>query len=348
MGMPFGTYNTSYQKELAIVRTRTQWVLLALGVVAIIMLPTLMSGEWLTWATVLAIYSIAVLGLHLLLGLTGLFSMGHAAFMGLGAYTAAVLGTTHGLPAWATLPIAAVVAGLVGSLFTIPALRIKGFYLVMVTMAAQFVIVWAIRNLSWTGGSQGMHAPAIVMFGKPLGDVGFYWLAFAVLAVVVLLVKNIQRTNTGRQLIAVRDNEIAAEVMGVNIFRTKIMVFFLGSACAGIAGWLWAYFMAYVSTEQFHFLVSMKFVAMIVVGGMGSTTGAILGTTAIMVMDKISDAFTDIFGSIFPSAAGQIGPGLSYILYAALVVFFIMYEPRGLYYRLQRIRLWYHLHPFSY
>jgi len=275
--------------------------------------------------------------------------MCHSSIMAVGAYAAGILATTYGLPAWLTLPIAGVAAGFLGMLFAIPAVRITGFYLVMVTMAAQFVIIWIIQKVHWTGGNEGMQVHKLVIFGDNVGDVGFCWIVLAVLVVSVILVKNIQRTNAGRRLLAMRDNEVAAEVMGINLFRTKVLAFFIGCFFAGIAGWLWAYHFNYLSPKQFDFMLSMKFLGMLVVGGMGSTTGVVLGVLVIQLADKLTDNVNTILASILPTdLANNLGPSMALIIFALIVILFIMLEPRGIYGRVQRIRLWYSMHPFSF
>ena len=348
MELPFGVYNTSFQQELAIVRTKTHWLLLCLALVLVFALPAYVSGLWVSWMTTVAIYAVATLGLHVLLGMTGLFSMGHGAIMAVGAYAAAVLGTTYGWPAWATLPVAGLAAGTMGILFAIPALRIKGFYLVMVTMAAQFVITWAITRFSWTGGMYGMAVPALSIAGHRIGDVGKCWLALVVLVLMIVIVKNVQRTNVGRQFMAMRDNELAAEVMGINLFRAKILAFFVGCFVAGISGWVWAYYINHVSADQFSFMLSMKFLGMLVVGGLGSTTGAVLGTVTLMLVERSTDYINPWLAGLLPGIGSNLGPSLSLMLFAGVVILFIILEPRGLYDRVQRIRLWFSLHPFSF
>ncbi len=269
MELPFGVYNTSFKQDLAVVRTKTQWIMLILVIAFAFFLPTVMPGEWLTWFIATGIFIVAALGLHVLIGLSGQFSMCHSALMAVGAYTAGVLAQSHGLPAWFTLPLAGIAAGIVGMAFAIPAVRITGFYLVMVTMAAQFVIIWVVGKIGWTGGTEGMKVDNLVIFGQKVGDVGFCWIVLAVVVVCTILVKNIQRTNAGRRLLAMRDNEVAAEVMGINLFRTKLLAFFIGCFFAGIAGWLWAYNFNFLNPQQFDFMMSMKYLGMLVVGGIG-------------------------------------------------------------------------------
>ncbi|TET87946.1 MAG: branched-chain amino acid ABC transporter permease, partial [Dehalococcoidia bacterium] len=271
---------------MAVVRTKTQWFLIALGLALFIIIPWRFPQDWVVWLILLGIYAIAVLGLHILTGLCGQFSIGQAAFMAVGAYTTAILTNAHFGPtlteaswgSWATLPLAGLFAGLVGLVFATPSLRIKGFYLVMATIAAQFIIVWILvyRGWSaWTGGVFGIKVSALTIGGERLNDLQFWWLTLGLLVVMLILAKNIQRTATGRKFVAVRDNDMAAEVMGVNLFRTKLVAFFIGCFYAGIAGWLWAHFFLWISPVEFTFKDSLWFLGMIVVGGMGSTTGAI-------------------------------------------------------------------------
>ena len=349
MELPFGVYNTSFGQDLAIIRTKTQWIMLILTLALLLFLPTVMPGHWLAWFTTLGIFVVAVLGLHVMIGLSGQFSMCQSAMMAVGAYAAGVLAQSHGLPAWLTLPLAGLAAGVVGMTFAIPAVRISGFYLVMVTMAAQFVIIWVIEKVSWTGGTGGLGIDHLVIFGNQVGKVGFCWIVVIIAVVSAILVKNIQRTNAGRRLLAMRDNEVAAEVMGINIFRTKVLAFFVGSFFAGIAGWLWAYQFHYLSPLHFDFMSSMKFLGMLVVGGLGSTTGAILGVVAIQLTEKLTDYIVPLLESILPAdLAANLGPAAALITLALIVILFIMLEPRGIYGRVQRIRLWYSMHPFSF
>ena len=302
------------------------------------------------WLVILGIYAIAALGLHILTGLCGLFSMGHAAFMAVGAYTTAILGSRYGLSPWATLPLAGLLAALAGLVFAMPALRIKGFFLVMASIAALFVVNWVISEPlePWTGGVRGTGVPAIEVGGKMLSDVSFWWLTLGLLVLTIIAAKNIQRTATGRRFIAVRDNDLAAEVMGINLFRTKLLAFFIGSFFAGIAGWLWAHYFLYITPLQFDFRLSLWFVGMLIVGGLGSTTGAISGVVLLRLSDKMVDYVSDTLSSAFPNLGANVFPALSLMVFALIVIIFIMIEPRGLYHRFESLKLYYRLHPFSY
>ena len=168
------------------------------------------------------------------------------------------------------------------------------------------------------------------------------------MVVMTFFAKNIQRTRTGRNFVAIRDNDLAAEVMGINLFRTKLLAFFIGCFFAGVAGWLWTHFYGWITPDQFNFQLSLWFLGMIIIGGMGSTTGAIMGAIAIRLMDKAVDPLASVVGSAFPSWSTQVAPALSLIVFALVVMFFILVEPKGLYHRWERIKLYYRLHPFAY
>ena len=346
--LPSGRFSARPEQDMAIVRTSTQWLLLVGGLIFTFTLVVYIPSAWQVWLILLGIYAIAALGLHIMTGLCGQYSMGQAAFMAVGAYTTAILGTRYGLSAWATLPLSGIVAGLAGLLFGMPALRIKGFYLVMSTIAAQFIILWFLREWSWSGGPYGMSVERITIGGEALDYVQYWWLTLGLGVVMIFFAKNIQRTAVGRTFIAVRDNDLAAEVMGVNLFRTKLLAFFVGCFFAGIAGWLWAHFFLYISPNQFSFKTSLWLLGMIIIGGMGSTTGAILGVVVIRFMDKMIDELAPLVTAAVPNWSGQVASALSLIVFAVVVIFFVMAEPKGLYHRLQRIILYYRLYPFSY
>ena len=347
--LPSGRFAARPQEDIAIVRTKTQWLLLAAGLIFAVTMVLWVPSAWQWWLIITGIYTVAALGLHIMTGLCGQFSMGQAAFMAVGAYTTAVLTTRYGLSPWLTLPLSGLVAGIVGMVFGMPALRIKGFYLVMSTIAAQFIIIWGLGEWeSVTGGLGGIKVPPITFSGKAFDYLQYWWLTLAIVVVMIYLAKNLQRTASGRTFIAVRDNDLAAEVMGINLFRAKLLAFFVGCFFAGIAGWLWAHFYFHITPGQFAFKTSLWLLGMIIIGGMGSTTGAVLGVIVIRFMDKMVDEISPIVVRAFPEWAGQASAALALIVFAAVVLFFIMVEPKGVYHRIQRIILYYRLYPFSY
>lgn len=349
--LPCGVFNRNPQEDMAILRTKTQWLMLAGAIAFLATLVLYVPQDWQTWLITAGIYVVAVLGLNITTGLCGQFAMGHAGFMMVGAYTTGVLTETHGWSPWLTLPLAGLVAGAIGLLFGIPALRIKGIYLVMATIAAQMIITFAIRDQSWTGGTVGMHVPLIKLGGSVLTRPQFWWLTLIVALMGVYFAKNIQRTSLGRKMVAVRDNDLAAEVMGINLFRTKLLAFFLGCFYAGIAGWLMAHNQpGYISTDVFSFNLSLTMLGMVIIGGMGSTSGAVLGVVFMQLLDKlVSRYLTPAVMDIWPgSSASSIGPALQLIVFGAVVAAFLLLEPRGIQHRVEKLKLYYRLRPFSY
>jgi branched-chain amino acid transport system permease protein len=348
---PCGTYDTNYGQDMAIFRTRLQWILLGLFLVFIFTLP-LYGGSYLLYmVNNISITLIAVLGLSILMGYCGLTSVGQSAFMAVGAYTTGILAVRLGFPFWATLPISAVVTGLVGVLFGLPSLRIKGFYLSMATLAAQFIIITLIINVrpDITGGTQSLVIPA-----PRLGDLilntqdKMFYLIMPITIVMIYFAKNIVRTGTGRAFIAIRDNDLAAEVMGINIFKYKLLAFFICNVYAGIAGCLWAYSMRAISPDHFTLMDSIWFMGMVLVGGAGSTAGAIFGTVFIRGLDEIVKAVSPVLLTFFPQFRAENISGIGPIVFALVVIIFIIFEPRGLAHRWEIFKTSYRMNPFSY
>lgn len=346
--LPSGVFNKSPEQDMAIVRTKTQWLLLIGGLVFLATVVLYLPLDWKDWFIMVGISTVAALGLHIMTGLCGQFSMGHSAFMAVGAYTTAVLCLRYGLSPWVTLPLSGLAAGLSGLVFGVPALRIKGFYLVLATIAAQFIIIHVIRTQEWSGKTYGLDVPAITIGGTALSETQYWWLTLGIAVIMLFLAKNIQRTTTGRKFVAVRDNDLAAEVMGINLFRTKLLAFFIGCFFAGIAGWLWVHYILRVTPDLFTLKLSLWFLGMIIIGGVGSTAGVVMGAVLIRLVDKGVDYLSPVMEAAFPAIGVQIPSALSLILFAFVVIFFILVEPKGLYHRWERIKLYYRLHPFSY
>lgn len=346
--LPSGIFNVKLEQDVAILRTKTQWFLLILGLVILFTTPLYLSDYWLRWIIYIGIASIAVLGLHVLTGLCGQISIGQAAFVGVGAYTTAILTSKASLSPWLALPLAGIMAGLVGLIFGAPSLRIKGFYLAMSTLAAQAIIIWCFLNIDWLGGTNGMSLKPLTLGGLSLRDPGvFFFLTMGILIVMTFFAKNLQRTKTGRAFIAIRDNELAAEVMGINLFLYKLLAFFIGCFFAGIAGWLWAYSQNYVSALSFGVTESVWYLGMLIIGGVGSTTGALLGTSGIKFLDIIVDHFGRIIKD-YTSLGSTFVSGFGLVLFGVVVILFMIFEPRGLYHRLERFKSTYRLYPYSY
>jgi len=347
--LPGGVFSTRYASDLAILRTKTQWLLLGLGLALLFTAPLFASSYWLSWLTGLGITIVAVLGLHVLSGLCGQISIGQAAFMAVGAYTVAILTTRAGLNSWLCLPICGLSAGLVGLVFGLPCFRLKGLYLAISTMAASYIIIYCIQHLPGTGGFIGLSLDPLRLGPIDLSSrAGVYVVTMVIMVLATVFAKNIQRTATGRAFMAIRDNELAAEVSGIPVFRYKMLAFFIGCLFAGVAGWLWAYYQLRVNPKQFGLYDSMWYVGMLIVGGWGSTSGVFFGAVFLRLVGVAVAQASPYLADTFPSLAQQIYVSLGLILSGLIVVLFIMLEPRGLSYLWEKFKAYYRLHPYAY
>jgi branched-chain amino acid transport system permease protein len=221
---------------------------------------------------------------------------------------------------------------------------------VMATIAAQFVILFVIKQPDWMGHEVGLHVQQLSAGGSPFSKVQFWWLTLAIALVGVFYAKNIQRTSPGRKMVAVRDNDLAAEVMGINLFRTKLLAFFLGCLYAGVAGWLMAHHLRYLHPGIFSFSLSLTLLGMVIIGGMGSTSGAILGAVFMQVLDKLTSRYLSpaVQDLVPASTASSVGPAMQLVVFGLVIIIFLLIEPRGIQHRLEKIKLYYRLRPFSY
>jgi len=346
MALPSGTFNQSYAQDMAIFRTKAQWLMLLAFLAFLFSSPLYFSDRILTILTIIGITVISVHGLNILTGYCNQISIGHAGFMAVGAYTSGMLTAHLGWSFWAALPCAALAAGLVGILFGLPSLKVKGFYLIMATIAAQFIIIWFIlqfRNI--TGGGDGLAVPR-----PEIGDfvfrskASYFYLVMAIACLATFVAKNIVRTRAGRAFIAIRDNELAAEVMGVNLWAYKLLAFFIGCVFAGVAGSLLVHYVAFATVDQFPFMNSVWYLGMLIVGGMGSTTGVIFGVVSLKLLDEL----VVIVGPMLAVAvAPQAAASLSLIMRGLIIIIFLIFEPRGLAHRWQMVKAYYRLWPFS-
>jgi branched-chain amino acid transport system permease protein len=413
---------TSYEADQSLLNTGTKKTMMFLFLVVLIAIPFfapgsigeqgslpgpdfLAAGDWLRLLSTVGIYAIGALGLNILTGLAGQVSLGHAFFMGLGAYTAAVLGAPEGalwglgLPMWIWLPGAGVVAALVGIMVAPTAMRVRGLYLAIVTLGLVFIGEYLWRNLDFiTGGSQSgrSHPELAVRLWKeetPLIDFSAdgtwfgvlnmsseaktYMFIVALTIVFALLAKNLQRTRSGRAFMSIRDRDIAAEIMGVNEFTYKTTAFAISSFFAGVAGALLASLVGRTIPETWNLFLSVEFIAIVLIGGVGTVSGVILGTIFVILLPRIVEEFTrwmegvvgsgdgalasifdvfirtapDDFGLINTSAGVAPGLGidqLNLVIYGLLIIAFLIFEPLGLYGIWLRIRNYWKGWPFTY
>jgi branched-chain amino acid transport system permease protein len=308
------------------------WLWAALLIAVLIALPLVAPRYWIYFAGLLGINIIATHGLNIMTGYTGLLSLGHAAFVGVGAYTVALAQIHLGLPFYITIPLAGLAAAIIGIGFGLPSLRIRGLYLVIATLAAQFILNFIFVH--WqrvTNGDVGLTVQPATVFGFPLNnETRTYYLILFCVVFFTIFTLNVIRSRVGRAFIAVRERDLTAEVLGVQIVWYKLVAFALGSFYAGVAGGLLAYFNQFVNPEQFGLLLSVFFLSAVIVGGMGSTLGAILGAIFMTLLPELLRESALGVGSTLGFDIASILVPLRETVFGLLMVAFLILEPRGL------------------
>lgn len=334
--------------EVVPTKKRSTRVWVAVWVVAMLVVPWVVQSDlWMGVGIFALIAAVGALGMQVITGFAGQISMGHAVFMAIGAYTSAWLGVDEGLPVWVWLPAAALVAGLAGAVVAPAAVRIRGLYLAVATLALIFIgtYVWE----TWTslsGGVNGRAAAPVEIGGQNLLDgvwsggqevltpfQAWWYFALAVLLIVTVLTWNLKRSRLGRAFMAVRDRDIAAGVAGIPVTRTKVVAFVISSAFAGVSGALLVSYMGYFTPSQWTMMVSVDFIAMVVIGGMGTVAGAILGAFFIKAMPEMVNAVSPYLPFVSKDASadgGVTAPLLSQFLYGFVIVLVLIFEPKGL------------------
>jgi len=348
---PSGVFDERYEDDIAIIRTKAHWGILVVGVVLLFLMPLVASNRLLNLVNHIGIAIVVCHGLSLLTGFTGQISVGQAAFMAVGAYTSGILTAKAGLPFWVTIPLAGLVSGLVGLVFGLPSLRVKGFYLALATLAAQFIIPWLINHVrvDITGGVFSLVVPAPKVGNIVLNtQFKMFYLIMPIALLMTFFARNLVRSGIGRAFIAIRDNDLAAEVMGINLFRYKLLSFFICSFFAGVGGALWGFWMRAINTDHFTLMESVWYLGMIIVGGMGSTVGAVFGTIFFRLLDEVAREFAPLFGAVFPGLGAGVALALSPIFFGLGILLFLILEPRGLAHRWEIFKSYYRLWPFSY
>ncbi|PWB66412.1 MAG: branched-chain amino acid ABC transporter permease [Bradyrhizobiaceae bacterium] len=334
-------FKTDYDQDIRLFQHGGQMFWYGLLAVVLIAAPFLVSEYVLSQMQFVCIYAIVGLGLMLLVGYTGQISLGHAAFLAVGAYTEALL-QSKGVPFVLSISCAALFAAAIGVIVGLPALRLKGIYLAIATLAFNVIVEEIITR--WdavTGGSRGMHLKAVQLFGYPLtSDASFYYLCLALTALACLALINILRSPTGRAFVAIRDSEISASCMGVNLAKYKTMSFALSAALTGVGGALYAHKVAFITPEQFTLLTSIELVTIVIIGGIGSLHGAVLGAAFIIVLPQLISMAKDFLPEGAPAA------GVQSVVFGLILITFIIFEPLGLYGRWIKIRTYFQVFPF--
>ncbi|MGE0849779.1 MAG: branched-chain amino acid ABC transporter permease [Hyphomicrobiaceae bacterium] len=349
-----GVFKTSYAADMALYPLPiARWTVAAIVILFAVILPLSLHEYYLSIINLSLIAIVGALGLNILVGYTGQISVGHAAFMSVGAYTAANLAVKLELPFWITLPAGGLMAALIGAVVGMPSLRIKGLYLAIATLAGQLIIEWIINHTpAISGGAQAsIEVPRPEFMGhhlKTQGQLYYFLLFFAVLATVATL--NLVRSRIGRAFVAIRDQDIAAEIIGINIYRYKLLAFAISSFYAGVCGVLYTYYLGIANYEQFQIGVSIDYLAMIIIGGLGSVLGSILGAVFVTMLPIVLRLIMEPLAGLFFSSAemSSIISSTRLVLFGALIIFFLVIEPEGLNRLWRNIRNYFRVWPFSY
>lgn len=342
-------FKTSYIADEAVFQSLFVKFWLGLLFAALLIFPFFANAYVLYIANLIGFAVIGAVGLNILTGFTGQISLGHAAFIGIGGYTAAILFTRFECPFWAALPAAGLVSAAAGIVIGIPSLRVKGLYLCVATLAAQFIFEFLfIHWETMTRGIRGINLPAPELFSIALDtERKFYFLTLALVILLAAYARNLFRSRVGRAFIAIRDRDLAAEIMGISLFRYKLMAFAISSFYAGVCGALWVTFMRIVTPEHFPFHLSIQYLAMIIVGGLGSVLGSIFGAIFMTLTPELLNILSSALSQMMPGLQKLFIP-MKEVVFGALIVLFLVFEPRGLAEIWRRIKAFFLLWPFSY
>lgn len=342
-------FKVSYREDIKLFQTKFVKSWLGAFVLACLVYPNVVDQYFLYLANLSMIAVIAAIGLNMLVGYTGLVSIGHAAFLAIGAYSCAILTGKLHVPFLLSVIMAGCAAALAGLIVAIPSLRLKGLYIAITTFAFGFIVQHVIvRWDSLTGGPDGLAVPPPDLFGFLLSsDVRFFYFLFVVTVGLTAFARNLFRTGFGRALIAIRDHDVAAETMGIDLARHKIISFCISSFYAGVAGALFAAYLKFITFEHFTLRVSIDYLAMIVVGGVGSILGSIYGAVFITLLPEAIRMLTDTMREDFPLLTTRFA-ALKTVINGLIIVLFLLYEPEGMYGRWQKIKTYWNNWPFTY
>ena len=335
-------FKTDYSQDIRLFADRVQAFWYCMLGVALIGLPLVLPEYLVGQMVFILIYCIIGLGLMLLIGFTGQISLGHAAFLAVGAYTEALL-QSKGIPFVGSLIGAALLSGVAGLIVGVPALRLKGIYLAIATMAFGFIVEEVVTRWEHvTGGNSGKQLAQIDLFGFAINsDTRFYYLCLALVVIILLGMINLMRSSTGRAFVAIRDSEISAQSMGIHLARYKTISFAISAALTGVAGALYAHKLQFISPEQFNLLVSIEMATLVFIGGLGSFHGAIFGAAFIIALPQVIVFMKDYL----PQAVAQ-QTGLQPTIFGLILIAFLLFEPLGIYGRWVKIRTYFSLFPF--
>ncbi len=344
--MRTGVFHETFASEERLWESPTARKWMFVFTIALFSLPLWGSDYVLAMICIVGIHVIATLGLNLTTGNAGLISLSHGVFLGVGCYTVAWLGK-HGIPFYLALPLAGFFAALLGVIVGLPSLRVKGLYLAIATLAAHFILTFVFREWkSVTGGIQGTSIPSANLFGFEFtGDRRNFYLIFVCAFLMAVAARNLARTHIGRAFVAVRDRDISAEILGVNLLRTKLLAFAIGAFYAGVAGGLLGYFYGAITPDYFMLTLAIFYLAAVIVGGLGTVLGSILGAVFMTFVPELLRLMAQASSHSFPGISGLLLP-LGQVVFGLLIIVFLVFEPHGLAAVWSRVRRVFHLWPF--
>lgn len=359
-------FKTDYEDDIRLLPHSGYAVSYGLLLAVLLIAPYLLSSYLMSQLVFVCIYATVGVGLMILTGFTGQASLGHAAFLAIGAYTAAYL-QQFNVPFPVYFLAAGLLTGVVGALVGFPALRLQGIYLVIATISFAFIVEEIMaRWESVTNGNEGMRVKTIQLLGTTVSRDGptFYYLCLAVLVLVIVGTLNLLRSPTGRAFVAIRDSETAARSMGINVSLYKVKSFAISAAITGLAGVLFAHKMSFISPEMFTLQLSIEFIIVILIGGIFSLHGAVLGAIFLVMIDPFLSYLKDDMPGVISGVAATFGAsaeraghiqdavaafaslnGLKGAIYGIIIIAFVLFEPLGLYGRWLKIKLFFQLFP---
>lgn len=351
--MRSGYFKVDYYQDREILPFSIDRLTIGLVVILLASLPFWASPYLLHLTNLAGIAVIGAVGLNILMGYTGQISLGHAAFLGIGGYTTAILlKFLPGIPWPLIIVVSGLVSALVGVVAALPAFRLKGLYLALSTLAFYHIVIFIIlkaKNL--TNGAEGLIVPEPVLPGGITVEspVAFYLIIAGLAILSIIVAKNLLLTKTGRAFIAIRDWDLAASAVGVNIRLYKTLAFMTSSFYAGVAGSLYAYYMGFVSPEDFTMLVSINYIGMVLVGGMGTLIGAVTGAVFMSFLPEFANMLANSLGFIVPAFGdAAVVPYFERLIFGAVIVLFLIFEPDGIYGWVRNLRKYLVMWPFRY
>lgn len=330
--MRSGYYKERYSDLLVLTDSPAVKVWIGILLVGLISAPAWLGNYALSHLTIILFTLVGVLGLTILTGFAGLISLGHVGFLMLGAYSYAIAVTRWGLPPELALLASAVVPALFGIVVGVPSLRLHGLYLAITTLAFSYIVSAALlAGGSFTGGGRGILVMRPTLLGIDLSsDTAFYGFCLVMAILAVLITLNLRRSYMGRALMALRDNDIAARTMGINLVRFKLLAFLISAAFTGVAGAMMGMYLSFISVESFPFLLSIEALAIIIVGGLGSVLGAILGTIFILSLPDVVSILMSYLSAGLQDLMTSAAHEIKAVLYGLAIIGFLRFDPRGL------------------